>query len=394
MLLNYLGTNYREQNMLARSKQQFIDYFNEIDDPRQDEKLLYPLHEILFLILVGVLGCAEDWEAIIVFGEMKLHVLRKYFPYEHGLPSISTLMRVMSLIDKACIESWLNRHARQIVGSLKDELVIFDGKALRGKKKFSDESQNTHTLNVFASKLGIALSQKAIPDKGSEIAAIHDILEDANLEGATISIDAIGCQYEIAEKIINKGGEYFLALKANQGSLMSDVKSMFNAKNTYISEVFEEHDKGHGRIESRICETLGNIEWLKERHPKWKNIRSIAKVSCTRRIGTVETNAIRYYISSQDAEAKKHLERSRQHWSIENNLHWILDVQFNEDDCFIRKNNAAENMAVVRKMAFNIIKNYKAQTGKKRSTNGFRRSFGWSEDTMADILNSWINNCS
>lgn len=380
--------------MLARSKQQFIDYFTEIDDPRQDEKVLYPLHEVLFLVLVGVLGCAEDWEAIILFGETKLPLLRKYFPYEHGLPSISTLMRVIGLIDKSYMEAWLNHHAQQIVGSLKGELVVFDGKALRGKKKFVDESQNTHILNVFASKLGIALSQKAIPDKGSEIAAINEILDTANLEGATISIDAIGCQFAIAEKIINKGGEYFLALKGNQGSLMSDVESMFCAKNTYFPDIFEEHDKGHGRIETRICETLGNIEWLAGRHPKWKNLKSIAKVTGIRRIGCHETTAVRYYVSSQNANAQEHLDRSRQHWSIENNLHWVLDVQFREDNCFIRKNNAAENMAAIRKMALNIIKNYKTQTGQKRSTNGFRRAFGWNEETMTDILDSWINNCS
>jgi predicted transposase YbfD/YdcC len=380
--------------MLARSKQEFIDYFNEIDDPRQDSKLLYPLHEVLFLVLVGVLGCAEDWEAIVAFGELKLQLLRKYFPYEHGIPSISTLMRVMGLIDKTCIESWLNHHAKQIVGSLKGELVVLDGKALRGKKKFSDESQNTHTLNVFASKLGIALSQKAIPDKGSEISAINEILDHANLDGATISIDAIGCQFAIAEKIINKGGEYFLALKANQGTLMSDVESMFAAKNTYFPLICERHDKGHGRVETRTCETLGNIEWLKERHPQWKKLTSIAKVTAIRRVNGSETNAIRYYISSQAADAQKHLERARSHWSVENNLHWVLDAQFNEDDSFIRKNNAAENMAAIRKMALNIIKYYKKQTGKKRSTNGFRRTFGWSEDVMVDILDSWIHNCS
>lgn len=121
----------------------------------------------------------------------------------------------MGLINGACIESWLNPHAQQIVGLLKGEVVIFDGKALKGKKKFSDESQNTHTLNVFFRKLGIALSQKAIPDKGSEITAINEILDNANLDGATISVDALGCQHEIAEKIINKGGKYFLSLKMN-----------------------------------------------------------------------------------------------------------------------------------------------------------------------------------
>jgi DDE_Tnp_1-associated len=186
--------------MLARSKQQFIDYFNEIEDPRQDEKVLYPLHEVLFLILAGVLGGAEDWEAMTLFGETKLPLLRKYFPYEHGVPSISTLMRVIGFIDKSCMEVWLNHHAQEIAGSLKGELVVLDGKALRGKKKFVDGNQNTHTLNVFASRLGIALCQKAIPDKGSEIGAINEILDTANLEGATISIDAIGCQSALAKK--------------------------------------------------------------------------------------------------------------------------------------------------------------------------------------------------
>lgn len=380
--------------MLARNQQQFIEFFKEIDDPRQDEKVLFPLHEIIFLVLVGILGCAEDWEAILDFGETKLSILRKYFPYEHGLPSISTLMRVMGLIDKACIETWLNNQAQLIVGSLQNELIVFDGKALKGKKKFVNDSQNTHTLNVFASKLGIALTQKAIPNKGSEIAAIHEILDSANLGGATVSIDAIGCQYAIAEKIINKGGEYFLALKANQGTLLSDVESIFEAKITGKLDTFTEHDKGHGRIETRICETINNTNWLRERHPNWKNLNSIAKVTSVRCVGTTETIATRYYISSQQGTAKINLERSRQHWSIENNLHWILDVQFHEDNCCIRKNNAAENMAVIRKMVLNIIKTYKAKTNKKRSINGYRRAFGWSEDVMVEILNSWIYNCS
>lgn len=380
--------------MLARSNQQFIDYFKEINDPRQDEKVLYPLHEVLFLVLTGVLGCAEDWEAIISFGETKLHLLRKYFPYEHGLPSISTLMRIFGLIDKQCMELWLNYHAQQIVGSLKGELVVCDGKSLKGKRKFSDNNQNSHTLNVFASKLGIALTQKSIPDKGSEIAAINEILDNVNLDGATISIDAIGCQFSIANKIISKGGEYFLALKANQNSLLSDVESMFDAKDTYFPSIFEENDKGHGRVETRICETLNNIGWLQDRHPKWMNLKSIVKITSIRQIGATESKATRYYISSQDSDAKTQLGRSRQHWSIENNLHWILDVQFNEDGCFIRKNNAAENMSAVRKMVLNIIKNYKLQSAKKGSINGLRRAFGWSEDVMTDILDSWIYKCS
>jgi predicted transposase YbfD/YdcC len=229
--------------MLARNQEQFIEYFKELEDPRQDEKVLYPLQEVLFLVLAGVLGCAEDWEAILSFGELKLSLLRRYFPYEHGLPSPSTLMRVMGLIDKRCMESWLNKQARQIVGSLQGQLVALDGKALRTKKKLIDSSQHAHILNVFASHFGIALSQKSIPDKSGEISAIQEVLEDTDLKGATISIDAIGCQVSIAEKIIDKGGEYFLALKANQGTLMSDVESMFKAKKTYFPMVYEESNK-------------------------------------------------------------------------------------------------------------------------------------------------------
>jgi predicted transposase YbfD/YdcC len=292
------------------------------------------------------------------------------------------------------MEAWLNHQAQLIVSSLQDEMLIFDGKAIKGKNKFSNDRQNTHTLNVFASKLGIALSQKAIPNTGNEITAINEILDNADLTGATVSIDAIGCQFAITEKIIAKGGEYFLALKANQSGLLSDVESIFDAKNTYIPDIFTENDKGHGRIETRICETLNNVEWLKERHPKWINLNSIAKVTSIRRIGDSETQAIRYYISSQKADAKTHLARSRKHWCIENNLHWILDVQFHEDACLIRKNNAAENMAVVRKMVLNIIKNYKMQVGSKRSINGLRRSFGWDEGIMVNILDSWIYKCS
>ncbi len=380
--------------MLARNPKEFIEFFKEIDDPRQDEKVLYPLEEVLFLILVGVLGCAEDWESIVEFGESKLSLLRHYFPYEHGLPSISTLMRVIGLIKKSCMEAWLNRYAKAIAGSLKGELLSFDGKSLRGKRKFEADEKNTHTLNVFASKLGIALSQKSIPEKTNELGAIYEILEEADLNGATVSIDAIGCQTEITKKIISQGGEYILALKANQSSLLSDVESMFNAKNTYIPEGFQEQDKGHGRIESRRCETLGNIDWLQKRHPEWEDMKSIVKITSNRYIHGEETTATRYYISSHTANAKEHLERTRQHWAIENNLHWVLDVQFKEDDCLIRKNNAAENMAVVRKMAINIIKNYKTETGKKLSTNGLRKNFGWREEVMADILDSWINKCS
>jgi len=382
------------RGMLAKNEQEFVEFFKEIDDPRQDEKVLYPLHEILFMVLVGVLGGAESWDSILEFAKFKLHLLKTYFPYKNGLPSISTLIRLIGLIKKSCMESWLSTQAKKIAGALQGELVAFDGKALRGKKKFENGEQNTHLLNVFASELGIALAQKAIPDKSSEISAIHEILEDADLNGVTVSIDAIGCQKEITKEVIERGGDYLLALKANQPSLLSDVESMFEVKKTYFPDIFEMNEKGHGRIERRRGEVLNDIEWLKERHSEWSNLKSVVKITSTRSIKEQETTATRYYISSQAGTAQEYIKRTRLHWAIENNLHWVLDVQFKEDDCQIRKNNAAENMAAVRKMALNIIKNYKMQSGKKRSVSGLRQSFGWGEDTMREVLSSWINKCS
>ncbi|MCP4763509.1 MAG: ISAs1 family transposase [archaeon] len=380
--------------MIARSYTRFIELFKEIEDPRQDEKVTYPLHEVLFVVMVGVLGCQETWPDILDFCEHRMHILGKYFPYENGLPSISTLMRVFGLIDSSCIERWLSSQANNFVQFLSGEQIIFDGKSLRGKRKFNNDNQNTHILNVFASNFGIVLTQKAIPEKSSEIKAIHDILEDANLKGATVSIDAIGCQKDIAEKIVSKGGEYFLALKANQGTLLSDVESMFSATKSYFPDIYEETDAGHGRIEHRICESINDVNWLKTNQPKWKNLTSVIKLTRKRIINNEETISVNYYISSQKGNAKLDLQKSRNHWKIENNLHWVLDVQFGEDNSLMRKNNAAENMSAIRKMVINIIKSYKTKINSNSSINSLRKHFMWSEDKMMDTINSWIRNCS
>lgn len=228
--------------------------------------------------------------------------------------------------------------------------------------------------------------------KTHEISAINDILDEINIEKTTVSIGAIGAQKSIVDKIIAKGGNYFISLKGNQSSLLSDVESMFNST-TCKPEVYSESEKSHGRIETRTCKVLGNINWLKARHIDWKNLTSIAKVISVRNVKGIESITERYYISSESADAKKHLKKSRNHWSIENNLHWILDVQFNEDSCLIRKDNAAENMSAIRKLVLNIIKNYKVKNKVKRSINDLRQRIGWSDAFMEKVLNSWVYNC-
>ena len=379
--------------MLARNYADFVESFKAIEDPRQDEKILYPLDEVLFMVFVGVLCCQENWPDIIDFCEYRLHILRRYFPYEHGLPSISTLMRVIGLIKASCIEAWLSTHAMNMVETLSDEQIVLDGKSLRGKRKFSHSSKNTHILNVFASHLGLVLAQKAIPEKSGEIRAIKEVLEHADLDGAVVSIDAIGCQKNIANKIHEQGGQYFLALKNNQKTLITDVEYLFT-KPELFSDQYDEVDSGHGRIESRKCTVIRDIAWLKAEHPGWNKLTSLVRVISTRIIGDNSSETVKYYISSEASDAKTLAARARRHWSIENNLHWILDVQFGEDGCCIRKDNAAENMSAVRKMVINVVKKYKEKNKLTLSPQKLRKSCAWTEDRMIAILDSWFYSCS
>lgn len=234
------------------------------------------------------------------------------------------------------------------------------------------------------------IGQKAIHEKTNEITAIPELLEQLNIEGATVSIDAIGCQKEIANKIILKGGDYQLALKGNQSSLLSDVMSLFDAKRTYFPDVFEECNKGYGRVEVRKCEVLSNIEWLQKRHPAWKKLKNVVKITSMRDIKGQATTETRYYISSWISNAKEHLDKTRQHWAIENNLHWTLDVVLKEDNSHIRVKNAAENMGTIRKMVFNLIKRYKSKIASEVGVSGLRHDAMWDEQVALEILKGLV----
>ena len=183
--------------MEAKSKAEFIAYFMEIDDPREDDRLLYPLHEILFLVFVAIICAAESWDGMLMLGEQNIDFLKEYFAYENGLPSKASISRIFSLVDKKCIEAWLEKMTRLMIGGfIEHEQIAIDGKALRGKQRMEQNSQGTHVVNVFATKLGVTLTQKTVEGKGHELMAITEILEDLNVENATVSIDAVGCQKE------------------------------------------------------------------------------------------------------------------------------------------------------------------------------------------------------
>tara|TARA_R110002049_G_scaffold289943_2_gene473147 strand:+ start:1937 stop:3070 length:1134 start_codon:yes stop_codon:yes gene_type:complete len=370
--------------MLAASTEEFISFFSEIDDPRQDGKVLYPLDEVLFLIFTAILSCAESWDLIVDFGNNKIDFLRKFMPFKNGIPAKSTLCTIMSGLEKTALESWFNKGFKEITSILPEDLVTIDGKSLRGTKSFNNKT--VHMVHAFATKQGLVIGQKKVSDKSNEITAIPELIDELNISNTTVSIDAMGCQKKIAKKICDKNSNYFLALKENQEGLYKDVKTYFDNEN-YLSKAnfIKKTNKSHGRLEVRECWCLPIDSYLKEEHADWE---SLSNIVCIRRSKTINGNTSlekHYYISSiQNSDAEYFLKISRDHWLVENQLHWVLDVTFNEDRCTIKK--AAENMAVIRKLVLNSLKLYKKKFNIKNSMKGLRLASSWSDQSRAKII--------
>lgn len=372
----------------AKNYTEFVNCFRSLDgldNNRQDEKVLYPLQEVLFLTLVAVLSYAESWKQIHDYGVAKIDFLRKYMPFNNGIPSKSTICTVMGLIDKNKFESWFTQWSQSLLTILPDELINIDGKTIKGSR--TKEEKATHILNAFANKAGIVIGQRTVGEKTNEIPEIPKLLDDLNIAGATITIDPLGCQKKIVAKIIEKKANYFIGLKGNQASLYEDAKYLFADK----SKAFESYDycsernRGHGRIEWRKCWSTELPPWFQEQHSAWVGLKSISLIESERHIGSNRSIEQRLYISSAPADAKLGLNNSRRHWSFENQVHHVLDVTFNEDAS--RIHNAAENMSVIRKMALNLVKKFKAKTNNKASIPSIRKKSVWSENVASAILN-------
>ncbi len=346
----------------------FLSYFYDIEDPRIPGLVTYPVDEILLSTFCAVMCRNHDWEEISCWTEYHLEWLRKFLPFANGSPSPSTYARLFNSIDskkfKDCFESWVS----SLGLSLKEKQIAIDGKTVRGSKHSSDGSGSAHLVSAFVHEYGMVISQEKVEDKSNEITAIPELLKRLALEGSIISIDAIGTQKDIVKEICEKKADYVIALKTNQPSLHEDVRLFFeeNSKEV-IWDDHEETDAGHGRIEVRKAVVTKDISWLKKSHPDWENLNSIAKIDSIRinKKTMKETKETRYYISSLMSSAKEVAGYVRNHWSIENRLHWVLDMNFKEDSCRTRMNHGAENLAIIRKIAINHIK-LKSQPGEKK----------------------------
>lgn len=365
-----------------KNRPDFLDHFNDLKDPRCHINLLHSVDEILLLTFTAIICGCEGFHDIELFGKGKVTFLQQFLPYKHGTASNDTIRRFFTAVDPDQFQRLFINWMQHFKLDLKDKVIAIDGKTSR--RSFDSPNKPLHLVSAFVSQARIVLGQQATAQKSNEITAIPQLLDLLDIKGGIITIDAMGCQKKIAEKIIEKEGEYILALKANQSNLLKDVEKKFKenscSKELKVSMTI---DNKHGRNEIRKILVNESIDDLRENHD-WVGLKSIIAVySKTRRKDKISSE-IRYYISSlSNVVPEKLLNKIRDHWAIENSLHWILDMSYEDDQCRIRKGNAAKNMAILRHISLNILQKEKK---KYESIKGLRKFAGWHEPKLKQIL--------
>ena len=358
----------------------FQSVISQLEDPRQRAKVRYPLDEVMLLCLCGVICGCESFVDIVEYGEEKLDFLRQLAAFEHGIPSHDTLSTVFRLLDTEPFNKAFGQWAGQLSGSLEGKVVAIDGKTSRGSK--AGGTTPLHLISAYCDDLGLVLGQRASAHKKNEIKDTPELLDFLYLEGAVVTLDAMGCQREIAAKICSKKADYVLALKGNQGSLYDDVVTWFEEGSHENIESFQTADGDKGRLETRVYRQCCDVDWLRERHPDWVGLNSIGSVTATREVGGKTSTQVRYFISSLPSDVEHFAKAIRGHWGIENRLHWVLDVTFRDDDSRVRKDQAPKNFAVLKHAAMNLLN--KAKT--KKSLRVMRKKAGWNNKFLTEIL--------
>jgi len=363
----------------------FLDYFKDLPDPRQRGKIIYPLAEVLLLCLLAVLGGAETFVDIARFGEKKLGLLRRFRPFRDGTPSHDHLGDIFATLDpgkfQRCFVSWV----ATLTGTSADVIAI-DGKTLRRSYQKKGAKAPIHMVSAFAARQRLVLGQVKVAEKSNEIVAIPALLDMMMIEGAIVTIDAMGCQRDIAAKILEKKADYVLALKGNQGTLCEDVE-VFVAeqkangfKDTKVSR-YETVDGDHGRIETRTYTAIHDVAWLQERHD-WPGLQGVVMVESTREIADKIERETRFYITSLVWLANALGPVIRSHWAIENSLHWVMDMIFRDDECRIRTDHAPANFTTLKHMAHNLIR----KAPGKDSMRLKRKVAAWDDDFLASLI--------
>ena len=369
-----------------------IDQFAALEDPRQSWKVLFPLPEVLLVVLCGTLAGAEDFVEIRRWGQMHQAFLRRLLPYKAGIPSHDTLNDVINAIDGAlfaqCFTAWVEGLREPAPASITaPEVVAIDGKTFRRTRDRSKDRGPLHMVSAWASSQRLVLGQQACEAKSNEITAIPFLLERLALTGTLVTIDAMGTQTKIARAIRDRGGDYLLALKGNQSSLHDEIRRYLDDPAARIHSRFETTDGDHGRIEVRRHRVSHDVDWLTTDRrfpdePRFPGLRAIAVVEAeVERNGSTSLER-RYYLSSLPLDAKLFAHAVRCHWHVENRLHWVLDVVFHEDLSRLRSGAGPQNMAIVRHMAMNLLRGPKD----KHSIKIRRKSAAWDTAYLEALL--------
>jgi len=363
----------------------FLSHFKDLQDPRQQGKVSYPLDEILLLCLLAVLAGAEAFTEIALFGVKKLEFLRRFRPFKDGTPAHDHLGDILAVLDaeqfQRCFVAWV----ASLTGA-PEGVIAIDGKTVRRSHRKKSGKTAIHMVSAFAARQRLVLGQVKVAEKSNEIIAIPKLLDMLAIEGAIITIDAMGCQRDIAQKIIDKKADYVLALKGNQGSLREDVEVFAaeqKAKGFADTKISQDTtiDGDHGRIETRTTTVIHDVKWLRERHD-WPGMKAVVMVESSREVSGKTEQETRFYITSLVMLAHLLGPVVRSHWAIENSLHWVMDMVFRDDECRVRTDHAPANFTTLKHMAHNLLR----KAAGKDSLRSRRKIAAWDDDFLASLI--------
>jgi predicted transposase YbfD/YdcC len=365
-------------------------HFAGITDPRTGNAKAHIFLEILIIAILAVICGADGWSDVELFGKTKKEWLKTFLELPKGIPSHDTFGRVFAKIKPEEFQKRFIEWVQAIEKLTTGQVIAVDGKKLRRSHDHEAGKAAIYMVSAWATQNQLVLGQTKVAEKSNEITAIPELLQLLDISGCIVTIDAIGTQTEIAETVIDGGGDYLLAVKENQGHLFEDVQSLFEidvahgmeqAQHKYVKTV----NKGHGRIETRECWVTDREDYLSlvRKRQQWKGLKSVVRMVSQRQIGENIEVQTRYFISSLPANAKTILKTKRSHWKIENQVHWILDIAFREDESRVRKDHAAANLAILRHMALNLLKNEKTAKG---GIHAKRLQAGWNNDYLLTVL--------
>ena len=367
---------------MPQEKVALMDHFNTLSDPRSGNAVRHNFYDILIIALCAAICGADSWRDVETFGVAKESWLRRFLALPHGIPSHDTFTRIFAAVNTDAVATAFISWTSAVANKTDGEVIAIDGKTLRHSYDRQSDQAALQMVSAWASHNRLVLGQVAVETTSNEITAIPKLLHLLDVSGCIVTIDAIGCQQDIAKQIVDQGADYVLAVKANQGSLWHEAHLCFAILDQEMM-YFETEETGHGRYERRRY-------WMTDRLPvplrqiQWTGLRSIGMVEATRTVGTKTSVERRYYISSLPADAKRLAQAVRGHWGIENQVHWILDMVFDEDQSRMRERQSTTNFAMLRRLALNILR--QDQTP-KLSLRRKRLKAGWDNTYLESLLN-------